>query len=513
MVKNPTRFSVAICSFLLSVALYTPQALADHIAFSIAPIDDLRGVEISLEKLAEGLTSPLKGVAAPGQPDRLYVVDQIGILWAVDLTTPPPSNKTVFLDVRDRLVTLGVLGPNTFDERGLLGVAFHPNYQTNGKLYTYTSEPTKGQPDFPSTVPRGKKPDHQNVVAEWRVPSPASATSVVDPKSRRELMRVDWPQFNHDAGDLAFGPDGHLYISMGDGGGADDFDGQLFIVATGSFPVVQEPIVGHQGNGNAQKLNTPLGKILRIDVDRNGDNPPSANGQYEIPADNPFVSTPGAVKEIFAFGLRNPYRFSFDTATGALVEADVGQNDIEEVNLIVAGGNYGWNLKEGTFCFDPNGNDPGFADPSVTTLVCPFALPPVIDPIAQYDHLEGHSVIGGFVYRGTRISQLDGRYVFGEFSRLFEEFFPSGPFNFGRLLYLQRKSPGSRLLEIKEFKGFEEAIAALGLRVEPPSPVSVPVTLAVLGMGQDASGEVYVMGNINGLPFGTEGVVLRIAPK
>jgi glucose/arabinose dehydrogenase len=136
-------------------------------------------------------------------------------------------------------------------------------------------------------------------------------------------MRVDWPQFNHDGGDLAFGPDGYLYISMGDGGGADDRDGQLFIVAgTGG---VQAPIVGHGLDGNGQKLTVPLGKIHRIDVDGTD----SANGRYGIPRNNPFVSTPGAVKEIYAFGFRNPYRFSFDR-NGDLYVGDVGQNDLEE---------------------------------------------------------------------------------------------------------------------------------------------------------------------------------------
>ena len=449
------------------------------------------GFKIDLEAVASGLTAPLKATVAPDQPGRLFVVDQPGILWAIELAA---GVKTVFLDVSDRLVTLGVLGPGTFDERGFLGVAFHPDYATNGLLYTYTSEPNAGSPTFPTTLPPEASSDHQNVVAEWRVPDPAAPTSVVDPTSRRELLRVDWPQFNHDGGDLGFGPDGMLYISMGDGGGADDRDGQLFIGG---------PIVGHGLDGNAQKLTTPLGKILRVDVDGSS----SANGQYGIPTDNPFVGASGVVEEIFAFGFRNPYRFSFDTATGDLLVGDVGQNDIEEVDLVVSGGNYGWNRKEGTLFFDPNGDDPGFA-----TTVDPGDLPSgLIDPIAQYDtHGEGHSVIGGFVYRGSRIPQLSGRYVFGEFSRLFN--FPSGPHNFGRLLYLQREPSRDGLRRIHEFKGLVEAIEQLGLADEDAEPGPFPQTLAVLGIGQDASGELYMLGNINGVPFGTDGVVLRITP-
>jgi glucose/arabinose dehydrogenase len=466
-----------------------------------APIN-ASGTKIKLELVTSGLTAPLKGTVAPGLPNYLFVVDQPGILWAVNLTT---GAKTPFLNVANRLVTLGVLGPNTFDERGLLGLAFHPNYQQNGLLYTYTSEPTAGLPTFPTTIPMGSTPDHQNVVAEWQAVNPANPAAGVNPASRRELMRVDWPQFNHDGGDLAFGPDGFLYISMGDGGGADDADGQLFIVADGSLPANEAPIIGHQGDGNAQKLNTPLGKILRIDV--NGHN--SANGQYGIPADNPFVGAPG-LDEIFAFGFRNPFRFSFDSATGALFVGDVGQNDIEEVDVVVKGGNYGWNAKEGTLFFHINGNAEGFGS---DVLDNGRTTPEMIDPVAQYDtHGEGHSVIGGFVYHGSRIPQLRDRYVFAEFSRVFN--FPSGPHNFGRLLYLaQKHTDKKQLLNINEFNDFSGAIADVGLSVGPAAcDGEVPPTLAVLGMGQDAQGEVYTMGNISGVPFGSGGVLLRLAP-
>jgi glucose/arabinose dehydrogenase len=461
------------------------------------------GIPIGLALVANGLTAPLKGTVAPGLPNHLFVLDQIGKVWAVNLA--PPGGKTLFLDVGSRLVTLGVLGPNTFDERGLLGIAFHPNYATNGKLYTYTSEPNAGPPTFPTTMPPGVAADHQNVVAEWVAVNPGNPALGVNLASRRELMRVDWPQFNHDGGDLAFGPDRFLYISMGDGGGADDADGQEFIVADGALPANTAPIVGHQGDGNAQMLNTPLGKILRIDV--NGTN--SANGQYGIPADNPFVGMAGAVREIYAFGFRNPFRMSFDTATGDLYVGDVGQNDIEEVDRVVKGGNYGWNAKEGTLFFHINGNDEGFA----STANNGRTSPAMIDPIAQYDtHGEGHSVIGGFVYHGKLFPQLRGRYVFGEFSRVFN--FPGGPHNFGRLLYLQqKKTTGGKLLNIQEFQRFAANIAALGLSVGPAACDGLlPPTLGVLGMGQDAAGEIYTMGNISGTPFGTGGVVLKLVP-
>lgn len=471
-----------VTSLVASAVLFPPSSIAhppdnpfDNTIF--APIQP-GGFNVKLEPVATGLTSPLKGVVPPGEPGRLYVVDQPGKLWAIGLAS---GSKTVFLDVSARLVPLGVFGPGSFDERGFLGVAFHPNYAVNGKLYTYTSEPVSGPPTFPTTLPPGTPPDHQNVVAEWKAVAPGNPALGVDPTSRRELMRVDWPQFNHDGGDLAFGPDGMLYIPMGDGGGADDEE-------TGHDPV----------SGNAQKLTVPLGKIHRIDV--NGSN--SANGQYGIPVDNPFVGTPGAVEEIYAFGFRNPYRFSFDSATGDLYVGDAGQNDIEEVNIVVKGGNYGWRTKEGTLFFYNNGTEPGFASTEDNGLVPPGA----IDPIAQYDtHHEGHAVVGGFVYRGSAFPQLVGRYVFGDFARLFR--FPSGPNDSGRLFFVQ-KSPEAGLRNIKNLYANNPI---------PPGQQKKTgqegIGLALLGFGQDAAGEIYALGNINGTPFGTDGRVLRLARR
>jgi glucose/arabinose dehydrogenase len=438
---------VATCALLVAITA-TPSAaqpLDDPIPSSIKP----GGIPLRLEPVTAGLTAPNWGIAAPGDPERLFVVDQPGIVWAVSLAS---GEKSVFLDVSDRLVPLGAFGPGTFDERGLLGLAFHPDYASNGLLYTYTSEPVSGAADF-STMPPGTTANHQSVVAEWTVPDPTDADSVVDLDTRRELMRIDEPQFNHNAGALVFGPDGFLYISLGDGGNEDDQG------------------AGHSPQGNAQDPSNVLGKILRIDPTGSD----SANGSYGIPEDNPFVDDPAFVPEIWAYGFRNPFRFSFDSATGSLLVADVGQNDIEEVDVVTGGGNFGWRVKEGSFLFDPNGDEPGFV-----TAHRPGEPAGLIDPIAEYDHDEGIAVVGGFVYRGEAVPGLRGRFVFGDFARSFTEF--------GRLFFL---SAAGRIREVR-LVGQD----SLGLKLD--------------GFGQDAAGELYVLGNTTGTPFGDTGVVLRI---
>lgn len=418
-------------------------------------------VRVRLETVASGLVAPNWAAHALGHPNHLFVVDQPGMLWSIDLDS---GDKSIILDVADRLVPLGSGGPGTFDERGLLGAAFHPDFQTNGLLYTYTSEPVAGAADF-STMPEGAAADHQSVITEWRVTDPALPDSSVDVASAREILRIDQPQFNHNGGALNFGPDGMLYIALGDGGGADDVDGQSFGGG---------PMVGHGANGNGQNAGNPLGAVLRIDP--TGDD--SANGQYAIPPDNPFVdSQDGALPEIFAYGFRNPFRFSFDSQTGDLYLADVGQNDIEEINIVTSGGNYGWNWKEGSFFFDPNGNGDGFVKAQATG-----APDDLVDPIAEYDHDEGLAIVGGFVYRAADIPELTGQYVFGDFAQTFS--------NDGRVFYLD----DAGVIQEFELVGQTE----LGL--------------SLLGFGQDSAGRIYVLGNTTGTPFEQTGVVLRIAP-
>ena len=431
-------------------------------------------ISVRLVPVATGLTAPNWGTPAPGDNTRLFVVDQPGTLWAIDLST---GEKTVFGDFSGLLVPLGIAGQGTYDERGFLGIAFHPQYPANGLLYTFTSEPVNGAADF-STLPPGTAPNCQSVIREWQVPAPTNPASVVDPNSSRVLLRIDKPQFNHNGGGLDFGPDGMLFISLGDGGEADDQG------------------VGHNPQGNAQDPSNVLGTILRIDP--TGSN--SANGQYGIPTDNPFFPggngpfggqqgcADGTCDEIFAYGFRNPLRFSFDMERGDLYVGDVGQNDIEEVDVVTAGGNYGWRVKEGSFCFEPNGDGPGFVTNSRSC-----AQSSLIDPVAQYDHDEGIAILGGFVYRGQTIQALQGRYVFGDYSRAFFG-------NNGRLFFLDSKNI------VRNGKARKSTLKEFGLVGQDA------LDLSLLGFGQDASGELYVLGNSTGVPSGTTGVVLKISP-
>ncbi|MBU2578407.1 PQQ-dependent sugar dehydrogenase, partial [Patescibacteria group bacterium] len=377
--------------------------------------------------------------------------------------------STPFLNVSSRIVSpLGILGSfdeNDYDERGLLGLAFHPefsNFESPGyhKIYTYTSEPVEGIADFTTVaLSVGVSFDHQSVIAEWTVSS--EDENKIDTSSRREIMRIDQPQFNHNAGKLEFGPDGYLYIALGDGGSAND-DAE-----------------GHGDEGNGQNIDTVHGSILRIDPlspneTLSSSDAISSNGKYRVPVDNPMVGI-GGLDEIFAYGFRNPFKFSFDPVSYRLIVADVGQNNIEEIDIVESGKNYGWNIKEGTFRFVP---ETGNVTSNVSGLTSDL-----VDPVAQYDHDEGSSIIGGFIYRGNAIPDLYGKYVFGDFSMSFS----SGA---GRLFYAELDTG-----EIKELVIGQDN-RSLGLFVK--------------GFGIDAEGEIYVLASSSLGPFGAGGKVLKI---
>jgi glucose/arabinose dehydrogenase len=429
----------------LALLVLLPRPAASQIA---APISK-GSVAVELKPVASGLVSPDVLVPAPDGSGRLIVADQAGRMQLVGTG----GIEGLFGDLTSRLVGLN----SGYDERGLLGLAFNPDFNTVGaqgyhKVYTYSSEPVRGPADFTVPLPPGTSFDHQSVVNEWHVS--ASGPLAIDTSvAPREILQIDEPQSNHNGGNLAFGPDRNLYISLGDGGAAND-------VAPGHTP----------GVGNGQDTSNVLGTVLRIDVSGNS----AANGQYSVPADNPFVSG-GGVPEIFASGFRNPFRFSFDSKSGDLIVADVGQNHIEEIDLVTSGGNFGWHTKEGTFLFDPATGEV-LAD-------SPGAPAGLIDPVAQYDHDEGIAIVGGFVYHGTAIPELEGKYVFGDFSQ-----------GFG--------SPAGRLFYADLNTGLiQELVIGLDDR---------ELGLFVKGFGQDENGELYLLASSNLGPSGTTGVVLEL---
>ena len=305
---------------------------------------------VTLESVFENLTfSRLTNLVQAG--GRLFVTEQTGRVrsFPVSPEAPERSEADVFLDIRDRVSDAG-------NEEGLLGLAFDPDFDANGHFYVYYS----------AADPR------RSVVSRF---TEVSSAGVALPESELVVLEIPQPYKNHNGGQLAFGPDGMLYISLGDGG------------------------LGGDPQGNGQDLSTLLGSILRIDV--SGLGPDAApDNRYRVPPDNPFVGSPGARGEIWAHGFRNPWRFSFDRRNGDLWTGDVGQSSYEEVDLVLRGGNYGWNTLEGGHCFSPRTG----CDPSGTLL-----------PVVEYATDGGCSVIGGYVYRGTEIPSLAGTYLYGDF--------------------------------------------------------------------------------------------------
>ncbi|WP_347158975.1 PQQ-dependent sugar dehydrogenase [Pontibacter chitinilyticus] len=410
---------------------------------------------IKLDLVAEGLTSPVFLTQAPGDPQRLFVVDQIGVIRVIK---NGELQETPFLDLRNKLVQIR---PG-YDERGTLGLAFHPDYAQNGRFYVYYSGPLRGS--APGNF------DHTNYVSEFRV-MPGDM-DIADPSSEKILLADDHPQLNHNAGTLMFGPDRYLYVSIGDGGGGGDDD----------LGHVEDWYKVNDG-GNGQDITQNLqGNILRLDVD---------NGSpYGVPNDNPFVGKEG-LDEIYAFGFRNPYRFSFDKLTGMLIAGDAGQELYEEVDVVVKGGNYGWNVKEGRHCFNT-------ADPLHPLSKCPDTDiwgNILIDPVIEFGNIEhvagglGVVVVGGYVYRGlNNVLGLGGDYLFGVWSQGDAE--KSGAI-FASHASANASNWNHRKLSISNTPDHE-----LGHYL--------------LGFGQDNAGELYVLTTDNSGPSGNTGKVYKI---
>jgi glucose/arabinose dehydrogenase len=374
-VPTPTPTIVAT-----STPTVTPTATASPTPSPIPPL--------ALAEVATGLSSPVDLQMPTDGTNRFFVVEQAG---TIKILRNGAVLSQAFLNIQGKVTSGG--------ELGLLGLAFHPNYSSNGRFFLNYTRTVNGT-------------QRQTVIAEYRVSS--SDPNLADPASEKILLTVDQPFDNHNAGQLAFGPDGFLYFGLGDGGNGGD------------------PL------GNGQNLATLLGKMMRIDVDH-----ADPGLQYAVPPDNPFVGNAAVRPEIWAYGFRNPWRFSFERGTGRQFCADVGQSSFEEVDLVQKGGNFGWNVMEGAHCFNP----PSGCDTSGKIL-----------PIAEYDHSEGSAIIGGYVYKGTEIPALTDLYIFGDLSSQ-------------TMWYLREAPPGTftRTTLLSQF-GF-----------------------AISAFGQDTPGEIYVV--------------------
>jgi glucose/arabinose dehydrogenase len=403
---------------------------------------------VGLELVAEGFTSPVALVTPQDGSGRLFVVDQVGIIWVI---SAGQRIEKSFLDLREQVVELN----SFYDERGLLGLTFHPDFATNGRFYvSYSGQLRAGL----SAI----EWDHTTYISEFTV-------SVDDPDradlaSERVLLAMDKPGYNYEAGHIAFGPDRYLYIATGDS--------------------VRNPAA--EAGKFAQDTFSLLGKILRVDVNTIGEN----GGAYAVPPDNPFV-TGGGSPEVFAYGFRNPYRFSFDAAQDRsfdvsdsieewrLFVVDVGQAMMEEVNLVVAGGNYGWPMREGITCFNAQSWNQPFEN-------CPTEK--LIDPVIAYTHQNDLSaIIGGAVYRGEMLPSLHEGYVFGDWGRGNGHLFVADPAAFGKGLW--------KITEIQ---------------VETPSQPRIGQLLAI---GADENMELYLLTKDPGIgPVGNSGKVYKLVP-
>lgn len=395
-------FMVLCCLGLAMVLL--PSYISKKIT---APNAGLPTITAKVRLISNGLHSPT-AVTFPGNGD-IWVTEQTGLIRVIkkgELLTDP------LLDLRSKMIKVN----GGYEERGLLGIALHPKFKSNKKFYVFYSAPAA--PGL----------NHKGVVAEYRL----TTKGKVDPGSGRVILGIDEPEGNHNGGCIQFGHDGYLYISSGDGGGQGDKHGEF---------------------GNGQNMNTWLGKILRLDV--------NARTGYRVPKDNPFVGRKSTKPEIWAFGFRNPYRFSFDRATGNLFAGDVGQDLWEEVDIVKKSGNYGWKIVEGTHCFSPAAN---------------CNIKGVTMPITEYNHKEGVSVTGGYVYNGREITTLKSKYIFADWT--------------GPVSYLQKV--GNKWTKGK-------------VKLQ-----NIPPGLKIIGFGEDVKGELYVLTNEDTGPGDAKGGIYKI---
>ncbi|MDS0477860.1 PQQ-dependent sugar dehydrogenase [Natrinema sp. 1APR25-10V2] len=514
------------------------------------------GTEVGVQTIAEGMTAPTDFAVADEDQSRYFVTDQTG---QVRVVTDDGLREEPFLDVSDRMVELGTFqgdyaDPNQgYDERGLLGLDFHPEFADNGRVFVHYSAPPNDE------TPQGWS--HVEVVSEFQA---TDDLSQVDPESEQVLMEFQKPQYNHDGGPMAFGPDGYLYVPMGDGGGANDnMEGHV------------DDWYDQNGGGNGQDVSENLlGSVLRIDVDAEGGDRP-----YGIPDDNPLADSENALPEHYAWGFRNPFGISFDS-DGRLFVADAGQNLFEEANIVESGGNYGWNVKEGTHCFSTeNPGDPPEDCPDTAPNEPPYDGQELQDPIVEYPHIYqgevvGIVIVGGHVYEADQVEGLQGKYIFGDWTadpkrqspqgRIFAAAEPSGGMGQTGGNQTEGVSPdaagapenatedtqnesiggnetgggtnetaGGNGIEDEGFDNETNATAGDGAagaggdgqeQVVPRDELWEMEELQIAGtedgsfpyfvrmFGQDSDGNVYVLANQRGVPEGDTGVVMQIVP-
>jgi glucose/arabinose dehydrogenase len=460
MNHNMTSLSAAWLRPVRTGLLATCLALVTLHPTSAAETDT--GSNIGLKLIAEGLSAPMALAALPDGSGRLLVAEQSGVVTLIDRDGKKAEQP--FLDLRAKMVAIN----KGMEERGLLGLALHPQFKSNRKFYVVYSAPLR------TNAP--PKWDHAERLSEFKAGVDFAAADLA---SERVVLEIDEPDWNHNSGRIAFGPDGFLYLSVGDGGAFNDVGD----VARGR---------GHPPEGFGQRLDTMLGKVLRLDVD---------NGTpYGIPKDNPFADGKKGLPEIYAYGLRNPWGMSFDRGgKHDLILADVGQDRWEEINVIVNGGNYGWRLREGFDGFDPK--NPRSAPTNAVTVGADGK--PFVDPVLTYKTLRGRgtesnafgvTVTGGYVYRGKAIPSLAGKYIFADWSR-------SMAIPDGTLLVATIPSGSSA--------GARWSMEPLALKEFPNGRIKS----YIWALGEDADGELYVLGNGVNSAFGTRGKVFKLVPQ
>ncbi len=423
--------------------------LATAALFALTCVSATAQTKIKLEKVVSAINTPLAMVQVPGE-NRMLIVEQNGRIQVLE---NGKLGAAPMLDVRHRIPKLH----HDFDERGLLGIALHPNFKSNGKVYVSYA----AHLDYGSDLGQMLWYDHNNVVEEYTISS--KDKNKLDPSTARRILSTPWPQFNHNGHWIGFGPDGKLYVSMGDGGYANDW-------GIGHNPLI----------GNGQDMTTNHGKILRIDVDTRTDGKP-----YGIPSDNPFVGKKDVNPEIWASGLRNPWRCSFDTGSGELFCGDVQQNSYEAIKVVGKGQNMGWRRVEGIMrCFDYQKPDdhPASCDKSGIT-------PAIIEYnncTAKPNGCKGISVTGGYVYRGAHAA-WKGKYIFGDWSKSFGEMD-------GQIFFGTKGGDGKWTMDTAEVTN-----------MSGKKPY-------VLAFAQDSAGEVYVLTSITTGPNGSLDTIYKIVP-